>query len=209
MCASAAGFYIMSTIHLVSRTRPAIYKPVEVTAFIGFFVWCARPPARPLAQRRRNARQASAQVMCSGCAPCRPCQGLPSRRARHQRAPSRPQQAAVGASSAPDPDVHPTLTLFIGRAAQVCGAGGDAADLVGARRLLRREPRRLQRHPPAGAPRARLVRLPAARRACVACLRAALSHMMLLQRSRPSRPANCVLCVSRDRLSLLRDPESA
>lgn len=35
-----AGFYIMSSIHLVSRTRPAIYKPVEVAAFLGFFVWC-------------------------------------------------------------------------------------------------------------------------------------------------------------------------
>ena len=30
----------MSSIHLVSRTRPAIYKPVEVAAFLGFFVWC-------------------------------------------------------------------------------------------------------------------------------------------------------------------------
>lgn len=60
MCASAAGFYIMSTIHLVSRTRPAIYKPVEVTAFIGFFVWCARPPARSHsagAMRGRRARK--------------------------------------------------------------------------------------------------------------------------------------------------------
>ncbi|KAK9826821.1 hypothetical protein WJX81_004156 [Elliptochloris bilobata] len=33
------GFYIMSSIHLISRTRPSIYKPVEVAAFLGFFVW--------------------------------------------------------------------------------------------------------------------------------------------------------------------------
>lgn len=36
-----AGFYAMSTFHLLAKGRPAIYKPFEVAAFLGFFTWCA------------------------------------------------------------------------------------------------------------------------------------------------------------------------
>ena len=35
-----AGFYAMSTFHLLAKGRPAIYKPFEVAAFLGFFTWC-------------------------------------------------------------------------------------------------------------------------------------------------------------------------
>lgn len=34
------GFYAMSTFHLLAKGRPAIYKPFEVAAFLGFFTWC-------------------------------------------------------------------------------------------------------------------------------------------------------------------------
>lgn len=38
MCANA-GFYAMTSFHLLARDRPSIYKPFEVAAFLGFFTW--------------------------------------------------------------------------------------------------------------------------------------------------------------------------
>lgn len=34
-----AGFYAMTSFHLLARDRPSIYKPFEVAAFLGFFAW--------------------------------------------------------------------------------------------------------------------------------------------------------------------------
>ena len=34
-----AGFYAMTSFHLLARDRPSLYKPFEVAAFMGFFVW--------------------------------------------------------------------------------------------------------------------------------------------------------------------------
>ena len=36
-----AGFYAMTSFHLLARDRPSIYKPFEVAAFLGFFAWWA------------------------------------------------------------------------------------------------------------------------------------------------------------------------
>ncbi len=38
MCANA-GFYAMTSFHLLAQDRPSIYKPFEVAAFLGFFTW--------------------------------------------------------------------------------------------------------------------------------------------------------------------------
>ena len=34
-----AGFYAMTSFHLLARDRPSLYKPFEVAAFMGFFAW--------------------------------------------------------------------------------------------------------------------------------------------------------------------------
>ncbi|EIE22578.1 fatty acid/sphingolipid desaturase [Coccomyxa subellipsoidea C-169] len=39
MLVARFGFYAMSTFHLLAKGRPAIYKPFEVAAFLGFFTW--------------------------------------------------------------------------------------------------------------------------------------------------------------------------
>lgn len=39
MCTCCSGFYAMTSFHLLAKGRPAIYKPFEVAAFLGFFVW--------------------------------------------------------------------------------------------------------------------------------------------------------------------------
>ena len=36
---ACAGFYAMTSFHLLARDRPSIYKPFEVAAFLGFFAW--------------------------------------------------------------------------------------------------------------------------------------------------------------------------
>jgi len=100
----------MSTIHLVSRTRPAIYKPVEVAAFIGFFVWCARPPA----QRGRTAWRARGRVACGRCAcvrvpPAATLQPTPGARHTPRRAPPAPARARpAGARRAAPARAQPT-----------------------------------------------------------------------------------------------------
>ncbi len=38
VCAHA-GFYAMTSFHLIAKDRPSIYKPFEVAAFLGFFAW--------------------------------------------------------------------------------------------------------------------------------------------------------------------------
>ena len=50
-----AGFYAMSTFHLLAKGRPAIYKPFEVAAFLGFFTWCAPFCWRPFRWRMSSS----------------------------------------------------------------------------------------------------------------------------------------------------------
>ena len=43
-----AGFYAMTSFHLLARDRPSLYKPFEVAAFLGFFAWCVQRPQSSL-----------------------------------------------------------------------------------------------------------------------------------------------------------------
>ena len=38
-CMFHAGFYAMTSFHLLARDRPSIFKPFEIAAFMGFFAW--------------------------------------------------------------------------------------------------------------------------------------------------------------------------
>lgn len=131
-----AGFYIMSTIHLVSRTRPSIYKPVEVAAFLGFFVWCALP--LQLSSSRHcvlrdvcwNSGQESIMLPCD---------------VHVKRLHITVQQGHAS-------DCHALNAACGDTCEQVLCTGVGAAHLVGAHWLLCCQPCRLQHHPPAGAP---------------------------------------------------------